>query len=72
MSQAGMYARTLEIAGERRLLVSELERGADVDTPADLVRLRRSALAARPGELCEVRRWFARYDARGASLTAVP
>jgi len=72
MSEPGMYARTLEIAAERRLVVSELERGEDVDTPEDLERLRRSALAARPGELREVRRWFARYDARGSSLTAVP
>jgi len=72
MSEPGMYARTLELARDRRLVVSELARGDDVDTPADLERLRTSARAARGDELRAVRRWFARYDERGASLTAVP
>jgi rSAM/selenodomain-associated transferase 1 len=72
MSQAGMYARTLELARDRRLVVSELERGDDVDTPADLERLRASIARAYGAELAEVRRWFGRYDARDANLTAVP
>src|SRR5258706_50343 len=70
MSQPGMYARTLELARDRRLVVVELMPGYDVDTPQDLERLR--SRAATSTELCEVRRWFGRYDARGASLTAVP
>jgi uncharacterized protein len=72
MSRPGMYARTLELARDRRLVVSELGRGDDVDTPADLERLRASAARAEGRELREVRRWFERYDARGTSLTAVP
>jgi len=72
MSQPGMYARTLELARDRRLIAAELVPGWDVDTPADLERLRSRARAARGAELVEVRRWFARYDERGASLTAVP
>ncbi|MBK7645505.1 MAG: TIGR04282 family arsenosugar biosynthesis glycosyltransferase [Planctomycetes bacterium] len=72
MSAPGMYARTLELARDRRLVVAELERGDDVDTAADLERLRASAARARGGELLEVRRWFERYDERGASFTAVP
>jgi rSAM/selenodomain-associated transferase 1 len=72
MSEPGMYARTLALARDRRLVVSELESGYDVDTPADLERLRSRAQAARGDELLEVRRWFARYDGRGRSLTAVP
>ncbi len=72
MSEPGMYARTLELARDRRLVVAELAPGHDVDTPADLERLRARAQAARGKELVEVRRWFARYAERGASLTAVP
>src|SRR6185295_18939461 len=72
MSHAGMYARTLELARDRRLVVSELEHGDDVDTPADLERLRASVARAHGAELSEVRRWFGRYDARDANLTAVP
>jgi len=72
MSTPGMYARTRELAHERRLVVAELEFGHDVDTPADLERLRARAGAARGRELAEVRRWFARYEGRGTSLTAVP
>jgi rSAM/selenodomain-associated transferase 1 len=72
MSEPGMYARTLALACDRRLVVSELERGYDVDTPADLERLRARARDARGNELVEVRRWFARYEGRGRSLTAVP
>jgi rSAM/selenodomain-associated transferase 1 len=72
MSEPGMYARTLELARDRRLVVAELEPGDDVDTPADLERLRARAQRATGSELREVRRWFARYDERGASLTAVP
>jgi rSAM/selenodomain-associated transferase 1 len=72
MSEPGMYARTRELARDRRLVVAELERGDDVDTPADLERLRARARDSRGRELAEVRRWFALYDARGSSLTAVP
>lgn len=72
MSQPGMYARTLELARDRRLVVAELERGEDVDTPADLERLRAHVQGAQGSTLRELRRWFARYDERGTSLTAVP
>jgi len=72
MSEPGMYERTLELARDRRLVVAELAPGDDVDTPADLERLRLRTRAAGGGELREVRRWFARYEGRGASLTAVP
>jgi rSAM/selenodomain-associated transferase 1 len=67
MSQPGMYARTLALARGLGLVVSELAPGHDVDTPLDLERLRGNASG-----LPAVRAWFARYDARGTSLTAVP
>jgi len=67
MSEPGMYTRTLALARAKGLALVELAPGFDVDTPADLERLRANASG-----LPAVRAWFARYDLRGTSLTAVP
>lgn len=64
MSTPGMYARTLELARDRRLVVAELEPGFDVDTGADLRRLRRAARLARGSGLSEVRRWLGAWRLR--------
>lgn len=64
MSTPGMYARTLELARDRRLVLAELEPGDDVDTGADLRRLLRAARRARGGELIQTRRWLRAWRLR--------
>ncbi len=64
MSTPGMYARTLELARDRRLVVAELAPGHDVDTGEDLRRLRRSARLAQGSVLAHVRRWLREHALR--------